>query len=454
MSLASLISLRPAFLQHAVKINKHLLTSNSGRLSSYTCSRFLSSVPEKQEKTTYKRDKPHINIGTIGHVDHGKTTLTAAITHILQEMNLAKAKKYDEIDNAPEEKKRGITINATHVEYQTVNRHYGHIDCPGHADYIKNMITGSSQMDGAILVVAATDGVMPQTREHLRLARQIGIEHIVIFINKADAADKEMIELVEMELKDLLKEVGYDAEATPFIAGSALCALEDKNADLGKNAILKLMETVDTHISVPTREINKPFMLPIEHSYAISGRGTVVTGRVERGICKKGEAVEIIGYNKAIKSTANGIEMFHKILEQAEAGDQLGILLRAIKREDVRRGMCVVKPGTAKIYNKFEAKVYLMTKEEGGREKPLTPSYQAQLYSKTWDVATRMKFAEGKELIMPGEDQQITFILNKRMMLEKGQRFQIRDSKTTIGSGVVVNLLPDITDKEVEEMWN
>ncbi|CAF0931844.1 unnamed protein product [Brachionus calyciflorus] len=448
MSFITLFSTRLPVFQQAVKQNKQLFL-NQFKLNSF---RSLSS--QAQEKTTYVRDKPHLNIGTIGHVDHGKTTLTAAITCVLQDMNLAKAKRYEDIDNAPEEKKRGITINATHVEYSTANRHYGHIDCPGHADYIKNMITGSSQMDGAILVVAATDGVMPQTREHLRLAKQIGIDNIVVFINKADAADKEMIELVEMELKDLLKEIGYDPENVPFIAGSALAALENKSPELGKNAILKLMETVDNHVTIPTRDINKPFFLPIEHSYAISGRGTVVTGRVERGICKKGDPLEIIGYNKVVKTTANGIEMFHKILDQAEAGDQLGILLRGVKRDDVRRGMALIKPGSGKIYNRFEAKVYLMTKDEGGREKPLTATYQPQLYSKTWDIPARLKFPQGKELVMPGEDVSMTFVLNKRMMLEKGQRFQIRDSKTTIGSGVIVNLLSDVSDKEIEEMWN
>jgi elongation factor Tu len=315
------------------------------------------------------------------------------------------------------------------------------------------MITGSSQMDGAILVVAATDGVMPQTREHLRLAKQIGIENIVVFINKADAADKEMIELVEMELKDLLKEIGYNPDKIPFVSGSALAALEGKSPELGKNAILKLLDTVDSHVEIPQREVNKPFLMPIEHSYAISGRGTVVTGRVERGFCKKGEPIEIIGFNKVVKTVVNGIEMFHKILDQAEAGDQLGMLLRGIKREDVRRGMALVKPGTAKIYNRFEAKVYLMTKDEGGREKPLTPTYQPQLFSKTWDIPARLKFPAGKELAMPGEDVQMTFILHKRMMLEKGQRFQIRDSKATIGSGVIINVLPDLSDKEVEELW-
>ena len=414
----------------------------------------LYSAAAAQEKLVYKRDKPHINIGTIGHVDHGKTTLTAAITSVLQEMQLCTAKKYEDIDNSPEERKRGITINATHVEYATKNRHYGHIDCPGHADYIKNMITGSSQMDGAILVVAATDGVMPQTKEHLRLAKQIGIEHIVIFINKADAADAEMIELVEMELKDLLKELGYDADATPFVSGSALAALENKSPEIGRDAILKLMETVDAHIQLPPREITKPFCLPIEHSYTIAGRGTVVTGRVERGICKKGDALELCGYNKLVKTTVNGIEMFHKTLEHAEAGDQLGILLRGIKREDIRRGMSLIKPGSAKMHNHFEAKVYIMKKDEGGREKPLTASYQPQLYSKTWDIAARMSLPGGKEIVMPGEDVQLTFTTIKRMVLEKGQRFQIRDSKATIGSGVIINTLPDISDKDIESMWS
>jgi elongation factor Tu len=274
-----------------------------------------------------------------------------------------------------------------------------------------------------------------------------------VFINKEDAADKEMIELVEMELKDLLNELGFNADSVPFVSGSALAALEGKNPELGREKILKLMETVDTHVKLPPRDISKPFLLPIEHSYAISGRGTVVTGRVERGICKKGEALEILGFNKVTKTVANGIEMFRKTLEQAEAGDQLGILLRGMKREDLRRGMCLVKPGTAKIHNRFEAKVYLLTKEEGGREKPLTPTYQPQIFSKTWDMATKVKFPEGKDLVMPGEDIQISFILNKRMMLEKGQRFQIRDSKATIGSGVIVNILPDLTDKEIEEIW-
>ncbi len=274
-----------------------------------------------------------------------------------------------------------------------------------------------------------------------------------MFINKEDAADKEMIELVEMELKDLLTELGFNSESVPFVSGSALAALEGKNPELGREKILKLMETVDNYVKLPPRDISKPFLLPIEHSYAISGRGTVVTGRVERGICKKGEALEILGFNKVTKTVANGIEMFRKTLDQAEAGDQLGILLRGMKREDIRRGMCLIKPGSGKIHNRFEAKIYLLTKDEGGREKPLTPTYQPQIFSKTWDMATKLKFPTGKDLVMPGEDIQISFILNKSMMIEKGQRFQIRDAKHTIGSGVIVNILPDLTDKEIEEIW-
>lgn len=291
------------------------------------------------EKKVFERTKPHCNVGTIGHVDHGKTTLTAAITKVLADQKLAEAKKYQDIDNAPEEKARGITINVAHIEYQTENRHYGHTDCPGHADYIKNMITGAAQMDGAIMVVAATDGVMPQTREHLLLAKQIGVKHIVVFINKVDAADKEMVELVEMEIRELLTEMGFDGDSIPIIAGSALCALEDKNPEIGSEAILRLLKEVDTYIPTPERELDKPFLLPVEHTYSIPGRGTVVTGRLERGIVKKGQECEFVGYNKVIKSTVTGIEMFHQILEEAQAGDQLGALVRGIKRDDIKRGI-------------------------------------------------------------------------------------------------------------------
>lgn len=290
------------------------------------------------EKKVYERTKPHCNVGTIGHVDHGKTTLTAAITKVLADAKLAKARKYQDIDNAPEEKARGITINVAHIEYQTENRHYGHTDCPGHADYIKNMITGAAQMDGAIMVVAATDGVMPQTREHLLLAKQIGVTHIVVFINKVDAADKEMVELVEMEIRELLTEMGFDGESVPIVPGSALCALEGKNPEIGKEAILKLLQEVDNYIPTPVRELDKPFLLPVEHTYSIAGRGTVVTGRLERGVLKKGAECEFVGYNKVLKSTVTGVEMFHQILEEAQAGDQLGALIRGLKRDDVKRG--------------------------------------------------------------------------------------------------------------------
>lgn len=317
------------------------------------------------------------------------------------------------------------------------------------------MITGSSQMDGAILVVAATDGVMPQTREHLRLAKQIGIENIVVFINKADAADAEMIELVEMELKELLTEIGFDENKVPFISGSALAATQGTNPELGHDAILKLMKTVDAEFPVPERDINKPFLIPLEHSYSIPGRGTVVTGRVERGSCKKGDPLELLGFNKVTKTAANGIEMFKKNLDRAEAGDQLGILLRGVKRDEVRRGMSLIKPGTGKLINHFQANVYLMTKDEGGRDKPLTKKFQTIMYSKTWDMPTRINFPDDDDsrLIMPGENATINISLHKSMMLEKGQRFQLRDSKTTIGSGVITELLPAKTAKELEELW-
>lgn len=311
------------------------------------------------EKSVYQRDKPHCNVGTIGHVDHGKTTLTAAITTVLAEKDLAESKQYNEIDNAPEEKARGITINVAHVEYQTENRHYGHTDCPGHADYIKNMITGTNQMDGAILVVAATDGVMPQTREHLLLAKQIGIKYIVVFINKVDAADQEMVELVEMEIRELMSEMGYDGDNVPIVKGSALCALEGKKPEIGAEAIIKLLQEVDKHVPTPERDLDKPFLLPVENVYSIPGRGTVVTGRLERGVVKKGNECEFVGYNKVIKSTITGIEMFHKILEESQAGDQLGALVRGVKRDDIRRGMVMCKPGTVKAYDNVRIFIFL-----------------------------------------------------------------------------------------------
>ncbi|CAM5158153.1 unnamed protein product [Natator depressus] len=395
-----------------------------------------------EAKKTYVRDKPHVNVGTIGHVDHGKTTLTAAITKILAEAGGARFKKYEEIDNAPEEKARGITINASHVEYATANRHYAHTDCPGHADYVKNMITGTAPLDGCILVVAATDGQMPQTREHLLLAKQIGVRHIVVYINKADAVeDQEMLELVELEIRELLSEFGYDGEKTPVIVGSALCALEHRSPELGLNSILKLLDAVDMHIPLPTRELDKPFLLPIESIYSIPGRGTVVTGTLERGIVRKGEECEFVGHNRNLRSVVTGIEMFHQNLERAEAGDNLGALVRGLKREDVRRGMVMCKPGSIKPHQKIEAQVYILSKEEGGRHKPFVSNYMPVMFSLTWDMACRTILPPGKEMVMPGEDAALTLTLRQPMVLEEGQRFTLRDGNRTIGTGVVTKTL-------------
>ncbi|CAD7077757.1 unnamed protein product [Hermetia illucens] len=414
----------------------------------------VSVIPSRNyasEKKVFQRTKPHCNVGTIGHVDHGKTTLTAAITKVLADKELAESKKYSDIDNAPEEKARGITINVAHIEYQTENRHYGHTDCPGHADYIKNMITGTAQMDGAILVVAATDGAMPQTREHLLLAKQIGIDHIVVFINKVDAADSEMVDLVEMEIRELLTEMGYDGDNVPIIKGSALCALEGKNPEIGSEAIVKLLEEVDKHIPTPVRDLDKPFLLPVENVYSIPGRGTVVTGRLERGTIKKGNECEFVGYNKVMKSTITGIEMFHQILEEAQAGDQLGALVRGVKRDDIKRGMVMCKPGTVKPLDHFEAQVYILSKEEGGRSKPFTSFIQLQMFSRTWDCATVVNIP-GKEMVMPGEDAKLVLKLIRPMVLEKGQRFTLRDGSITLGTGVVTNILTPLSDAQRAEL--
>lgn len=400
------------------------------------------------EKKVFQRDKPHCNIGTIGHVDHGKTSLTAAITKVLAEKQMAKVKRYDEIDNAPEERARGITINVAHVEYMTNNRHYGHTDCPGHADYIKNMITGAAQMDGAILVVAATDGAMPQTREHLLLAKQIGVEHIVVFINKVDAADSEMVELVEMEIRELMTQIGYDGDNVPFVSGSALCALEDRQPEIGSEAIVKLMEAVDSYIPTPTRELDKPFLLPVENVYSIPGRGTVVTGRLERGLIKKGMECEFLGYSKSIKTTITGIEMFHQILEEAHAGDQLGALVRGVKRDDIRRGMVMCKPGSMKTHDHIECQVYILSKEEGGRQKPFTSFIQLQMFSKTWDCAAQVNLSDNKEMVMPGEDTRLVLRMLKPMVVEQGQRFTLRDGSLTLGTGVIVKVLPRLSEHE------
>ncbi|KAH0956391.1 hypothetical protein HN011_010333 [Eciton burchellii] len=422
--------------QHHHRLNSQLF------LPTLTSQRFYT-----RDKEVYNRNKPHCNIGTIGHVDHGKTTLTAAITKVLSEKQLATAKGYNEIDNAPEEKARGITINVAHVEYQTENRHYGHTDCPGHADFIKNMITGTAQMDGAILVVAATDGTMPQTKEHLLLAKQIGIKHIVVFINKVDAADSEMVELVEMEIRELLSNMGYDGDNNPVVTGSALCALEGKQPEIGVEAILRLLEKVDEHIPTPERDLDKPFMLPVENVYSIPGRGTVVTGRLERGKLKKGMECEFVGYSKTIKSTVTGIEMFHKILEEAHAGDQLGALVRGLKRDNIRRGMVMCKPGSMKAYDHVEAQVYVLSKEEGGRKKPIANLIQLQMFCKTWDVAVQCNLV-GKDMVMPGED--CTFILKliKPMTIEKGLRFTLRDGSVTLGTGVISNTLKSLTESQ------
>ncbi|XP_028824423.1 elongation factor Tu, mitochondrial [Denticeps clupeoides] len=405
-----------------------------------------------EAKKVFSRDKPHVNIGTIGHVDHGKTTLTAAITKILAEAGGARYKKYEDIDNAPEEKARGITINASHVEYTTANRHYAHTDCPGHADYVKNMITGTAQLDGCILVVAATDGQMPQTREHLLLARQIGVEHVVVFINKADAVDdKEMLDLVELEIRELLSEFGYDGENTPVIIGSALCALENKQPEIGINAVLKLLEAVDDYVPLPKRELDKPFLLPIEGVYSIPGRGTVVTGTLERGVIKKGDECEFVGHNRSVKSVVTGIEMFHQSLDRAEAGDNLGALVRSLKREDMRRGMVMCKPGSIQPHQKVKAQVYVLSKEEGGRHKPFVTNFMPVMFSLTWDMACRISLPGGKEMVMPGDDTALTLTLRQPMVLEKGQRFTLRDGNKTIGTGLVTEILA--TSEEDQHNW-
>ncbi|XP_035381239.1 elongation factor Tu, mitochondrial [Electrophorus electricus] len=400
-----------------------------------------------EAKKVFSRDKPHVNIGTIGHVDHGKTTLTAAITKVLAEAGGACYKKYEDIDNAPEEKARGITINASHVEYTTSNRHYAHTDCPGHADYVKNMITGTAQLDGCILVVAATDGQMPQTREHLLLARQIGVEHVVVFVNKADAVeDKEMLELVELEIRELLSEFGYNSETTPVVVGSALCALENRQPDLGVDAILNLLQVVDEYIPLPKRELEKPFLLPVEGVHSIPGRGTVVTGTLERGTVKKGDECEFVGHNRSFKSVVTGVEMFHQSLERAEAGDNLGALVRGLKREDLRRGMVMCKPGSIQPHQKVKTQVYILSKEEGGRHKPFVTNFMPVMFSLTWDMVCRVQLPENKEMVMPGEDTSLTLTLRQPMVLENGQRFTLRDGNRTIGTGLVTEIMPTTQD--------
>jgi len=392
-------------------------------------------------KEKFDRTKPHCNIGTIGHVDHGKTSLTAAITKVLAEQGKAKYTAYDQIDAAPEEKARGITINTAHVEYETEKRHYAHVDCPGHADYVKNMITGAAQMDGAILVVSAADGPMPQTREHILLARQVGVPAIVVFLNKCDMVeDKELLDLVEMEVRDLLNKYKFPGDTTPIIHGSALAALEDKNPALGKDAILKLMEAVDNTIPQPERPIDKPFAMPIEDVFSISGRGTVVTGRIERGIIKVGEEIEIVGLGPTQKTVCTGVEMFRKLLDEGRAGDNAGILLRGTKREEVQRGQVLCKPGSITPHTKFKAEIYVLTKEEGGRHTPFFANYRPQFYFRTTDVTGSIKLPAGTEMIMPGDNVTIEAELIAPIAMEEGLRFAIREGGRTIGAGVVAKI--------------
>ena len=394
-------------------------------------------------KESFQRTKPHVNIGTIGHVDHGKTTLTAAITTVLgkQNKNIV-VRGYDEIDNAPEEKERGITINTTHVEYETANRHYAHVDCPGHADYVKNMITGAAQMDGAILVVSAADGPMPQTREHILLAKQVGVPYIVVFLNKVDMVeDAELLDLVEMEVRELLTSYGFPGDDTPIVKGSALKALEGDQSEIGEPAILKLMEAVDAYIPEPKRPVDGDFLMPIEDVFSISGRGTVVTGRVERGVIKVGEEVEIVGLKDTQKTTCTGVEMFRKLLDQGQAGDNVGILLRGTKREEVERGQVLCKPTTIKPHTKFKAEVYVLTKEEGGRHTPFFKNYRPQFYFRTTDVTGSVVLPEGVEMVMPGDNVKLEVQLIAPIAMEKGQRFAIREGGHTVGAGVVSEII-------------
>jgi len=393
-------------------------------------------------KEKFERNKPHCNIGTIGHVDHGKTSLTAAITKVLAEANSKNIYKgYADIDAAPEEKARGITINTAHVEYETEARHYAHVDCPGHADYVKNMITGAAQMDGAILVVAADSGPAPQTREHILLARQVGVPSLVVFLNKMDLADAELVELVEMEVRDLLNKYKFPGDTTPIIKGSATCALEGKNPELGKDAILALMKAVDEFIPQPARPIDQPFLMPVEDVFSISGRGTVVTGRVERGIVKVGEEIEIVGLKPTIKTTCTGVEMFRKLLDEGRAGDNVGILLRGTKREEVERGQVLCKPNSVKPHTKFTAEIYVLNKDEGGRHTPFFSNYRPQFYFRTTDVTGSIKLPEGVEMIMPGDNVSIEATLISPIAMEEGLRFAIREGGRTIGSGVVAKIL-------------
>src|SRR5437868_3597262 len=393
-------------------------------------------------KEKFDRSKPHVNIGTIGHVDHGKTTLTAAITKVLAKSGGATFLAYDQIDKAPEERARGITIATAHVEYATKNRHYAHVDCPGHADYVKNMITGAAQMDGAILVVSAADGPMPQTREHILLARQVGVPYIVVFLNKVDMLDDpELRELVEVEVRDLLKKYNFPGDKTPIVPGSALKALEGDTSEIGEGAILKLMEAVDSYIPTPTRATDKPFLMPVEDVFSIAGRGTVATGRVERGIVKVGEEIEIVGLRATTKTVVTGVEMFRKLLDEGRAGDNIGALLRGVGREDVERGQGLAKPGSITPHTNFEAEAYILTKEEGGRHTPFFTNYRPQFYFRTTDVTGVVTLPEGTEMVMPGDNARLTVELIQPIAMDEGLRFAIREGGRTVGAGVVTKVV-------------
>jgi elongation factor Tu len=392
-------------------------------------------------KQKFERKKPHLNIGTIGHVDHGKTTLTAAITKVLAKQGKAQFLAYDQIDKAPEERERGVTINIAHVEYETDKRHYAHVDCPGHADYVKNMITGAAQMDGAILVVSAADGPMPQTREHILLARQVGVPGIVVFLNKADMVDdKELLELVELEVRELLSKYKFPGDELPIVIGSALKALEGDASDMGEGAIIKLMEAVDSFIKEPTRDVDKPFIMPVEDVFTISGRGTVVTGRVERGVVKVGEEIEIVGFKPTLKTVATGIEMFRKLLDEGRAGDNIGVLLRGTKREEVERGQVLAKPASITPHTKFNAEAYVLTKEEGGRHTPFFNGYRPQFYFRTTDVTGVVKLPEGTEMVMPGDNINVEIELITPVAMDEGLKFAIREGGRTVGAGVVTKI--------------
>jgi len=393
-------------------------------------------------KEKFERTKPHVNVGTIGHVDHGKTTLTAALTKVMAEAIGGEVKAFDQIDNAPEERERGITIATAHVEYESEGRHYAHVDCPGHADYVKNMITGAAQMDGAILVVSAADGPMPQTREHILLSRQVGVPYIVVYMNKADMVDdEELLELVEMEVRELLDQYEFPGDDTPIIAGSALKALEGDTSDIGVPSVIKLVEAMDSYIPEPERDIDQAFLMPIEDVFSISGRGTVVTGRIERGVVKVGEEIEIVGIKDTVKTTCTGVEMFRKLLDQGEAGDNVGVLLRGTKREDVERGQVLAKPGSITPHTHFEAEVYVLSKDEGGRHTPFFNGYRPQFYFRTTDVTGSCDLPEGVEMVMPGDNVKMVVKLHAPIAMEDGLRFAIREGGRTVGAGVVAKII-------------